>query len=80
MIAGPYHPAFRELCESLMMRRNMEKQIIDKNKTYVFEVNPRDISKAIGQKKANLLFFEEQGIKVKFIQNENIELLECKLR
>lgn len=79
MIAGPYHPAFREICESMIMRKKMEAFISENKKEYVFEVNPKDISKAIGQKKANLLFFKEKGINVKFIQNENVKSLECKL-
>ena len=79
MIAGPYHPAFRELCESLMLRRKMERLTLPDKSAYVFEVNPKDISKAIGQKKSNIRYFEEKGIKISFIQNEEIKPLECKL-
>ncbi len=78
-LAGPWHPAFSELCNSYRFL----KQITDSceaGKTYTIEVNPVDISKAIGQKRANLDKLSSLGIKVQFIQNDNISKNTLKIR
>lgn len=76
-IAGPYHPAFRELCES----RRFVNRFLDfiKNndnltdtKSYTIEVNPSYISKALGQKRANIMLLKELGYNVDIIQNPEI--------
>ena len=87
MVGGFYHPAFRELCEGELYRLRMESEL-DKavkeggspeNKKLVFAVKKGCISKAVGQKRANLRGFEELGLKVKIIEKENIGLYEAKL-
>lgn len=47
MLAGPYHPAYRELCEG----RLLVKQIIKQTKnpgTYILQISPQSISKLTG--------------------------------
>lgn len=60
-IAGPFHPAFRELCESRIYRDAIDKEISSKD---VFNgkifVSPSAISKAVGQKKENLIYFSKK--------------------
>ncbi len=80
MIGGFYHPAFRELCENEIYRRKMECKIDRDKKSCVFAVNPSCISKAVGQRKSNILYFKENGIEVKIIADENIEKYEVELR
>ena len=83
MVGGFYHPAFRELCEALIYRHNMEFELKSEKtmpRTAVFEVNPSCISKAVGQKKANIIFFKELGIDIKIIGDENVPKYRCKLR
>lgn len=77
-IAGPYHPAFRELCESkrfvnhfLDFVKNCDNST-DK-KSYKIEVNPSYISKALGQKRANIMLLKELGYNVDIIQNPEIK-------
>jgi histone acetyltransferase (RNA polymerase elongator complex component) len=76
MVAGYYHPAFREICESYIYREKMQK-LINENpdrKEYIFCVNKSDVSKAVGQKKSNRIYFENKGIKIKIkgsIEKEN---------
>lgn len=71
-IAGPWHPAFSELCES---RRFLIKilEICKVNKIYDIYVNPTDISKFIGQKKSNLEALKLKGYNINFIQDKEIE-------
>jgi len=55
--AGPYHPAFRQLVESSLLLDRMRTALrgvrADAGRMDIL-VNPRDLSSAIGQKRANL--------------------------
>lgn len=60
--AGVYHPAFGEICESIIFRKETEKLLSGRpGGFYRVTVNPADISKAVGQKKSNILFFRKKG-------------------
>ena len=59
-VAGPWHPAFKELCDSRVYRKNIADRLQNKGVYNVF-VNSMELSKAIGQKRENILFFEKQG-------------------
>ena len=52
-IAGAYHPAFREIVESKIYLNLFLDKLKDKGKYTIF-VSPRDISKALGQKRINI--------------------------
>jgi histone acetyltransferase (RNA polymerase elongator complex component) len=57
ILAGPYHPAFRQLVESSLFLEKMRgvlKKRKDESDTVVLLVNPKDISDAIGQKRSNI--------------------------
>lgn len=65
MLAGPYHPAFRELCESRLLLQRILKDCEGKGvKEFTVMVHPKELSKAIGQRRANLVKLEELGYKV----------------
>ncbi len=53
-LAGAYHPALRELAESRIFLRRMTDMLQKNGDITGFAVNPRDLSKALGQRKANL--------------------------
>ena len=79
MVGGFYHPAFREICESLIYRRRTEEFIAHhepQNNIYRIAVNPSCISKAVGQKKSNIEYFRSKGVKVKFTGDSNIPIYE----
>ncbi len=92
MVAGFYHPAFRELCESAMYRLIMEDIAYDKAQeedveccsdleSCLFAVNPSCISKALGHKKSNVTYFKEYfEIDIKVIGDENIPKYQCEIR
>jgi len=63
LLGGYYHPAFREICEGLLFRKRIEQHISACGK-YTVSVSPDSVSKAVGQKKSNLLYFAEKGIGV----------------
>jgi histone acetyltransferase (RNA polymerase elongator complex component) len=57
MLAGPYHPAFRQLVESSILLEAMRTALRDrtiKTANTVFVVNSRDVSAAIGQQRSNI--------------------------
>ena len=78
-VAGPWHPAFSELCDSLRFY-NLITDSIDKNTLYDVEVNPSDISKAIGQKRSNLQKMADDGYLIRIIQNNDVERNTIKVR
>ncbi len=59
-IAGPWHPAFSELCYSNIFLTNAKKLLIEKG-NYVLYVNPHSVSKMTGQKKCNLNTLKNLG-------------------
>lgn len=65
-IAGPYHPAFGELCRSRIFRNRLESRL-QKAGAYHVHVAPQDLSLSVGQKKQNVRYFEEKGYCVKLI-------------
>ena len=71
-VAGPWHPAFSELCETEKIYRELI-HACNKLKEYVVRVNPSDISKAVGQKRSSLDRLKTEGYKITFVQDNNIE-------
>ena len=67
-LAGAYHPAFRELCESRIyldralaaLGATSDASPVD-TKTAILLVAPSEISKMVGQKRENLKKLERQG-------------------
>ncbi len=61
-LAGPYHPAFGELCEGEIYLNEAKKQLEDmpKGEKLIF-VNPKEISKMIGQKGKNKKYLADMG-------------------
>ena len=59
-IAGPWHPAFSELCQSQIMLTGALKSLKDKG-NYIIYVAPGCVSKMTGQKRKNLVFLAGKG-------------------
>ncbi|MCC0628905.1 MULTISPECIES: elongator complex protein 3 [unclassified Clostridioides] len=62
VLAGPYHPAFRELVEADMIKDYLEFIILqNKNiKQMLVKSNKKNISKIIGNKKTNVNYMEKK--------------------
>ena len=76
-VAGAFHEAFRELCQSKIIYKKILKQIEDKNiKTGDIEIyiNPKLVSKVNGQKKSNILLLSKNGYNAQIKQDSNINL------
>lgn len=64
-VGGLYHPAYRELCEGELFRNRIENLLLNKKGNFIVYVNPKAISKAIGQKRKNIEYFKNKGINLK---------------
>ena len=60
-VSGPWHPAFKELCDSRIIRNKILEY---PEGDYILYVCPSDISKAIGQKRENIIFLKEKGYNI----------------
>lgn len=70
MVSGPYHPSFRELCESkLLLDKFLFLTKNSDSKFFNVYINEKSISKFIGNKKSNLNKLLDLGINV----NVNID-------
>ncbi len=75
LVAGPFHSAFREKVESVLFLEEFEKALAGYGKKKaVIAVNPRDLSKAIGNKRENIIKLGERlGVQVKFRAEEAVK-------
>lgn len=90
-IAGAYHPAMRELCESAFFLRRMRELLdgFDKSARFdrsscsgrnacsdrcvYFAVNPKDLSKAVGQKRGNISLLKAEGYDIKITADKKVD-------
>ncbi len=74
-VAGPWHPAFAELCHSKMFLNKALEQISSRGE-YIIYVNKSDVSKMIGQKRCNIDVLREKGFICSVLADENIKINE----
>lgn len=77
-IAGPWHPAFSELCQSRIMLENVIELLKEKG-NYIIYVNKSDVSKMAGQKRSNLIHLESMGYNCKVKVLETLKEFEIKI-
>lgn len=72
---GAYHPAFRELCESFLKRRQLEERLrhFPVGSEILVKVPASELSKTIGQKKANIIWAEQMGYRLTVRSDESIK-------
>lgn len=80
-VAGVYHPAFRESCESKIMLDKLLSLLDgrDKDSIYTVLVNKCSVSKLIGNKKSNLNRLYELGYNIKIQQSDDIDTMDVAL-
>lgn len=76
VLAGPFHPAFRQLVEGEMWYDSIAekvKEINTKVKKIEIEVNPSDVNNVIGHKKANITKLQKlYEVEIVITQNEEL--------
>ena len=80
-VGGFYHPAFKELCESVVYRKLIEKALPE-NITGRCEVSVDElcISKAVGHGKSNTEYFKNKGIELAVKGEKNLGRYQCRFR
>lgn len=77
VVAGPVHSAFGELVESSIYFDIISKKM-GNAKNAVIYVNPAEISKAVGNKRINILKFEEKNTHIKIVGDSNLKKREVR--
>ena len=71
MVAGPYHPAFGEMCESRILRRAIETELNGCSNAEV-RCESRLLSPVTGPKKSNIEYFRSLGIGIRVIPDDGV--------
>lgn len=75
MLSGPWHPAFRELCDSYRMLAKISDYLIQNHTpkgVITVKVNPKAVSKATGQKKSNLIALFALGYQARIVPDSTV--------
>lgn len=79
VLAGPVHSSFGELVYSKMFLNKMQKYAQNRKNICVC-VNPKDVSKALGNKKSNIHYLKDKfGCDVKIVSRDDIAKNELKI-
>ena len=75
MTGGLWHPAFKEICQSKIMLKKCKLMLCNNNipnGNITLLVNPKDVSRMIGQKKSNILSLADMGYNVTVKQSDKV--------
>lgn len=70
-VAGPWHPSFREICDSRMYFEKIIEMLPEKGE-YKLLVNPKEISKVVGNKRTNIESLNSLGYKCTVVADEGV--------
>lgn len=79
IVAGPWHPSFGELCDSRIILKKIHSQLSEKGR-YVISVNPKSLSKTVGQKRANIETLISQGYICRVKADSSVAVGEVEIR
>lgn len=80
-IAGVFHPAFRELCESEILYRHTMEALQDNGLTggtVTFCIHPSSVSRFVGQKRQNLRRLSTHGITARLQYDASLSIYEVR--
>lgn len=78
-LAGPWHPAFRELCESRLYLQAAKAKLL-KRGNYTLSVHPTAISKMVGQARANIEILKQIGYNCNVNGDKSLSKYEVKIK
>ena len=73
LVAGPFHPSFKELVLTEIWRKKLDQIQFD-GAFLNISVNPKELNHAIGYDSKNKLMLQKRFKKVKFISNSQIQI------
>lgn len=79
-VAGPFHPAFGEICYSLQMRTRLEAlyELAGRPDELRAAVNPGCVSRALGYKRSNVEYFAQRSCKLTVTSDDTVEFGQIK--
>ncbi len=77
-VAGPWHPAFKELCDSRVYLEKIIALLPEKGE-YKIHVSPKEVSKAVGNKKVNLNTLSGLGYKCTVVADDGLNLSDIRV-
>lgn len=81
MVAGAYHPAFRELCEGEIYYRILTKMLCKVTyRDVVVTVHPKEVSKLVGQSKVNKIRLNQAGYRMTIEQDNRLKPFELRIK
>lgn len=73
IVAGPYHPAFRELCLAQRCLDKIKSQLTNiSREEYIIKVNPKELSQWKGQKNSNITALGHMGWNVQIVADSTV--------
>lgn len=73
LVAGPFHPSFKEMVMSSIWNELILKALENKNPdNATFKVNDKQLNYAVGFNGSNKKELERKGIKTRFLSNKNL--------
>lgn len=80
MLSGPFHPSFRELCESrIMLDKAMSMLSGIESGAVTLTVSPKSRSKLTGNRRSNLIALHKLGYEVTVREDDSLSDLEIKV-
>ena len=77
-LAGPWHPAFSELCQSQIMLTKVLTHLFTEGE-YIIYVGKSDVSKMTGQRKSNIKYLKTRGFDCKVKVDNSLDDLEFRI-
>lgn len=77
-LAGPWHPAFRELCDA-QVYLEIAKNTLNEQGEYIIYVKKGSLSKMSGQKRKNVQALKQLGFNCKIAEDEALKDFEIKV-
>lgn len=78
-IAGAYHPAFRELCESKLLYDKVTEKLAGPEGKVTVRIHSGSVSKLIGQKRENIIKFNRAGWEIEILRDDSLGYLEVEV-
>lgn len=74
LVAGPYHPSFKELALSKRWREILENLLIARKQGYVkILVQPAQVNHAVGYGACNRKYFERRGLFIRIVSDRMVQ-------
>ena len=76
MLAGVWHPSFREICEEYILTQKIKKTLDEHGRYgeyYYIKVNPKDISKLTGRGNSGIKRLQNMGYNIRIQQDKKVK-------